>query len=361
MKIGVNSRIFREERGGISHYIESLYGELLKLDKKNDYVFFQPGEERKIGDTRIIKTPGGKMTGAFLFDNFLVSNLIKKEKINIFHGPSNILPISGKGGTKYILTVHDLAFLKVPQTCSLLYKNYYKLNLRRSLKKADIILADSKSTKNDIMELYKLKESKIKVVYLGVDNAFWETKRKKRMVKGKYFFTVATHPKRKNISGVLKAFAHNNHLKGFKYVIAGTIFDEEYRKELNEIIEKLELSEKVITLGYVKEEDLINLYQNAEFFIHPSLYEGFGFPVLEAMVSNCPVIISNNSSLPELAPSQKWLVDPHNIEDIKNKMEKMIGLSKKEKDKLIKENYAFAKKFTWRDTALKMIDIFNNL
>ncbi len=84
-------------------------------------------------------------------------------------------------------------------------------------------------------------------------------------------------------------------------------------------------------LGYVKKEDLISLYQNAEFLAYPCFYEGFGFPVLEAMALKCPVITSDNSVFPELVPNKKWLVNPYNIEDIKDKMEKMIGLSKKKR------------------------------
>lgn len=360
MKIGINSRLFQKGKGGIPHYIECLYTELLKIDKKNSYVFFQTGENEKIGSTKISKIPNGTV-GAFLFDNFLVNNLIKKEKVNVFHGPSCVLPIWKRRGVKYIVTVHDLAFLKIPQIYGFLYKMYYKLALSMSLKKADVIITDSKSAKDDIVEFFKVKESKIKVVPLGVDTAFWEANQKERIIEEKYFLSVATHSKRKNIIGALKAFSLSKNLGDFKYVIIGTVFDKEYKKELDEVIEKLGLTKKVLVMGYVKSEDLISLYQNADFFVYPCYYDGFSFPVLEAMASRCPVIASNNSAFIELVPNQNWLVDPYNIEDIKDKMEKIVKLSDEERDTLIKENYAFAKRFTWQNTVLKMMDIFNNL
>ena len=114
-------------------------------------------------------------------------------------------------------------------------------------------------------------------------------------------------------------------------------------------------------IEHVKKNDQISLYQNAEFFVYPCFYDGFSFPVLEAMALKCPVIASNNSTFPELVPNKKWLVDPYNIEDIKNKMEKIVKLSDKERDELIKRNYCFARQFTWQNTVLKMMDIFNSL
>ena len=359
MKIGINSRLLQEGKGGIPLYIKNLYTELLRIDKKNNYIFFQTGENTKIGSTKILKTIKGTV-GAFLFDNFLVNNLIKKEKVNVFHGPSCVLPLLRLKDVKYIVTVHDLAFLKTPQIYGLLYKTYYSLALKLSLKNADIVITDSKSAKNDIIEFFKIQESKIKVIHLGVDNAFWDADHKERIIKEKYFFSLTTHPKRKNIVSVLEVMSKHKEFKKYKYVIAGLIGDDQLT-ELRSLIKNLGLIDNVVLWGYVSKDQLINFYQNAEFFIFPSFYEGFRFPVLEAMACKCPVVTSNNSSLTEITPNKDWLVDPCNLKDIYNKMSKMIKLKKEDRDELINSNYKFSKQFSWSKTAEEYIKLFEYL
>lgn len=359
MKIGINSRLLQEGKGGIPLYIKNLYTELLRIDKKNNYNFFQTGENTKIGSTKILKTVRGTV-GAFLFDNFLVNKLIEKEKVNIFHGPSCVLPILKAKDVKYIVTVHDLAFLKTPQIYGFLYRTYYKLALKISLKKSDVIIADSKSAKKDIIEFFKTESSKIEVIPLGVDNAFWYADHKERIIKDKYFFSLTTHPKRKNIVSVLEVMFKHEEFKKYKYVIAGLIGDDQLT-ELQGLIKNLGLIDNVVLWGYVSKEQLINFYQNAEFFIFPSFYEGFGFPVLEAMACKCPVITSNNSSLIEITPDKRWLVDPYNLNDICRKMDKMIKLKKKDRDELIEVNYNYSKQFSWSKTAKEHIKLFKYL
>lgn len=355
-KIGINSRLFQKGKSGIPHYIECLYTELLKIDKENDYTFFQIEENKKIGFTKILKTNNG-IIGAFLFDNFLVNYLIKKEKIDIFHGPSCVLPIIKERGVKYVVTVHDLAFLKIPQMHGFLFRIYYKLALNISLNKADVIVTPSKSTKNDIMEFFKIEESKIKVIHLGVDNSFREADYKERIIKERYFFSLTTHPKRKNIISVLDVMSKNKEFKKYKYIIVGMIGESQLVK-LNDLIKRLGLINNVVVWGYISKDQLVNFYQNAEFFIYPSFYEGFGFPVLEAMTCKCPVITSNNSSLVEITPNSDWLVDPYDLENISNKISEMIKLGKEERNELINTNYNFSKQFNWNKTAKEYIKLF---
>lgn len=152
----------------------------------------------------------------------------------------------------------------------------------------------------------------------------------------------------------------HNELKKYKYVIAG-IIDENQLIELNDIIKKLGLINNVVIWGYASEDQLKNFYQNAEFFIFPSFYEGFGFPVLEAMACKCPVITSNNSSLIEIMPNKNWLVDPYNLEDIFDKMSKIIKLEKEERKELINANWEFSKKFSWRKTGEEYANLFKYL
>ncbi len=359
MKIGVNSRIYQNENTGIPYYIERLYKKLLEADQKNEYVFFQTQRNKTIDKTKIINLSRNNFNN-FLFDNFLINKLIGREKIDIFHGPAHILPFLKKKNVKYILTIHDLSFLIFRKNESLLFNMYYKYAIPRSLNNADIIIADSQNTKEDIKKFYHVADSKIKVIYLGVNDIYFSPKKAKRIIKDQYFFSLTTHPKRKNIYRVLEVFADNKNLSDYKYVIAGLIENKQLLLLQNKI-DELKLNDRVIIFGYATEEQLKNLYQNAEFFIYPSLYEGFGLPVLEAIACKCPVISSNNSSLIEINPSKQWLVNPYSNQDILNKINRMLSLSEIERKELLNNNYNFAKKFTWQNTAKKYLKVFNNL
>ena len=360
MKIGINSRVYQNSKTGIPYYLECLYKKILEIDKKNQYVFFQTNDEKKIGITKTIQTFNNPI-GTFLFDNFLVNKLIDQEKIDIFHGPANLLPFFRKKGVKHVVTIHDLAFLIPPQTHtdSKFYNWYYKSVVARSLKNADFIIAVSRSTKTDIKKFYHLSDDKIKVIHQGVNDIYFKKIRGKRLIKDKYFFSLTTHLERKNTMSVLRLMAKNRELLKYEFVIAGLIPDCQLNR-LREKIKELKLEKNVILFGYASEEELVSLYQNAEFFIHPSFYEGFGFPVLEAMACKCPVITSNTSSLKEITPDKEWLVDPYNLEDINDKVVRILNLSAKKRESLIQKNYNFAKKFTWEKTAKAMIKIFNN-
>src|SRR3989344_5348791 len=263
MKIGINSRIYQNKNTGIPYYIEGLYKNLLEIDKRNKYVFFQTLQNKTIGRTKIINLLNNS-PGAFLFDNFLINRLISKEKINIFHGPAHILPFFKKKNVKYILTIHDLSFLLFKKNESTLFNIYYKYALLKSLNNADVIIADSKNTKKDIKRYYHIADNKI--------------------------------------------------LSDYKYVIAGLIENKQLLLLKNKIKE-LKLDNRVILFGYATELQLKNLYENAEFFIYPSYYEGFGLPIFEAMACRCHVITSNNSSLIEITPNKQWLINPYNSQD----------------------------------------------
>jgi glycosyltransferase involved in cell wall biosynthesis len=358
MKIGVNSRIYQNKNTGIPFFIKNLFTEILKKDKRNKYIFFQTKVNKKLGVTKIINLSGNLIFSA-LFDLLLVNYLIKKEKIKVFYGPSNILPLFKINNVKYILTIHDLSFLVFPRHQSILFNSYYRWAVGRSLKNADTIVADSHNTKNDIIKYYKIENKKINVIYPGVKKDFFKIINKSRLVKEKYFFTLTTHPKRKNVYKLLEVLFFNKNLENYKLIIAGLISENQIQK-LDQTIKELGLEKQVIIFGYASEEELINLYSNAEFFIYPSFYEGFGFPILEAIACKCLVITSNTSSIKELVPNKNWLFDPYDLEDISAKINRILKLSKRERREITEENYQYAKKFTWENTAKKYLYFLNN-
>jgi glycosyltransferase involved in cell wall biosynthesis len=239
---------------------------------------------------------------------------------------------------------------------------YYGWQIPRSLKMADVIVADSHNTKKDIIRFYNIPSDKIEVVHLGAGEQFLKAPEsyRKRLVQEKYFFSITTHPARKNILGALKAFATFAKQSNLKYLIAG-LMGEQQRRELCAYADKLGIGGKVMLFGYADDEQLISLYQNAEFLIYPSFYEGFGLPLVEAMACGCPVLASNASSLPEVMPDSEWLVNPHDAADMAGKMQQMLAVSPCERQAIIIKNQHHVKNFTWEKSARQMIDIFERL
>lgn len=360
MRIAVNSRIYTEKNTGIPYYIKTLYSHILNIDKTNTYLFFQTTRSKCLGDTYTFQFLDNTL-GKILFDMFFVVFLIKKHRIDLFHGPSNILPLIKPRGVKYVLTVHDLTFLLMPELYHPLFTLYYKYAVKRSLHIADVVLADSENTKEDILKHYGTDPAKIKVLYPGSNETFLKNiMGGESLYKFKYFFTLATHEKRKNISTILKVMgAHSDSFQGLKFIIIGRISDEN-RSKLTSIIETYKLSERVILYDYVSEAELQRLYTYAEFFIYPSLYEGFGLPVVDAMACGCIPAVSDNSSLREIVRNKSLRFDPRDVESIWGVISCILNLSRESRSKLARTQQSDAQRFNWEQAAKSFIQLYDS-
>ena len=353
--------MFLEKGTGVPNYVACLYRKCLEIDPDNQYVFFQPNASRTLGATQIAHAPRG-LLGAAWFDCLRVQRLIRRANLDVYHGPAHFLPLQKCAGVKYMVTVHDLAFRVMPEQYDWKHRGYFGWQLSRSLRMADAIAADSHNTKKDIIHFYGIPQERIHVVHLGVADHFFQAAGlpQERLIADKYFFSVTTHPMRKNIIGALKAFALFAGRYQLKYVIAG-LMNEAQRQELFARAGELGVRDRITLFGYVEDDQLINLYRNAEFFIYPSFYEGFGLPLVEAMACGCPVIASNTSSLPEIMPDNEWLVDPNNPADMADRMQRLLTLPPEQRREIVEQNQRQARNFTWDKTASRMIGIFEGL
>jgi len=364
MKIGVNSRIYQEENAGVQNYIKNLYKDILEINTRDDYLFFQTNDNKKLGQTDYFKLPQNSLF-AMLFDNFLVSWLDFKHKPDLFHACANVLPIIRRKKCKYVVTIYDLApIISRRYSPSYLFRQYFKWSTKRSAKSADLIITISKNTKKDLIKYFSIDPKKIKVIYPGVSQKYFlenDSNVVKKKSSKKYFFSVTTNPRRKNIISVLKIISKNkSFFKDYKYRIAGLIQEEEL-ENINKIMQKYKLEEVVELLGYVSDRELKKLYRRAEFFIYPSLYEGFGLPLVEAMASRCLAIGANNSSMVEIMPDERFLVDPYDLNDIFFKMKRVILMPRAEKQKIINLNFNYVKRFDWQMAAKKFIKSLRRL
>ncbi len=281
---------------------------------------------------------------------------LKKLKPDVLHVPHYNIPIFYRG--KMIVTIHDLTHLIYPEFLPNKFaKIYAKFMIWLALKKASKIITVSENTKNDILKMYKVNPEKIEVIYNGVGEEF--IKKDKKEIgylyekfgiprNKKILLYVGNLKPHKNLERLLEAYSKINNIEETCLVLVGKAFAN-YNK-LEEKENNLKIKKYVIHTGMVAKEEIIDLYNLADIFIFPSLYEGFGLPVLEALACGTQVICSNTSSMPEVGGNVVEYIDPLNVEDIKEKIEK----SDKKSEDLINKQLS---KFSWKKTYEKTWEV----
>lgn len=298
--------------------------------------------------------------------NFPIKKIIK-EPLDIFYAPY-ASGIPRNGFSKMVFTCHDLVFLRYPEHRGRSLSNYYLLRHQIASKRAKFIIAPSQSTKNDLVKFLQISPKKIIVIPEAADQRFKIINHQKTVSRiiGKYFdprlkyiLSVGTLEPRKNLPRLVEAFGGlpNAILKKYRLVLVG---GEGWRNQtLKKTIANFNLKEKVILPGFVSDEDLPYIYNQATIFIYPSLYEGFGLPPLEAMACGVPVISSRISSLPEVVGRGGMLINPENEEEIRQAIKKLI-LKPGLRNKIAKAGLLQAKKFSWKKTAKATLKVFED-
>jgi len=381
MKIGVDIRTLMDARySGVPEYTLNLLTEIFKLDHENEYrLFYNSGRDisARMPDfgamnASIIHTRyPNKLLNYFLFKIFNRPRIDNLLGADIFFMPHmNFISLSGR--SKSVLTVHDLSFLRYPGYFSA-RKNFWHgmVDVRKLINKFNCVVAVSENTKQDIVELCGVEGHKVKVIYSGITDDYKVIGksdvrlievRNKYSLPEKFILFLGTIEPRKNITGLVSAFedliAGNSELSGLHLVIVG---GKGWKSaEIRKKIADSNLEDHIKMLGYVDREDKPYIYNLASLFVYPSLYEGFGFPPLEAMACGVPVITSASSSLPEIVGDAGILVESNNISDISRAMKLVLtddGLSKKLSAKGIER----AKHFNWRNAAQEYLKLFQGL
>lgn len=252
-----------------------------------------------------------------------------------------------------IVSVMDLSYIHYPET----FKKNDLFQLTKwteySVKKAKKVIAISQSSKDDIIKYYKIPENKVKVVHLGLKNLSMQvaTKELKEFgIGGKFILYVGTLQPRKNIARLIEAYSKlPKELQNENQLVVVGKKGWMYEEILNSP-QKFDVESRVLFLDYVTDNDLPQFYKKAELYILPSLYEGFGLPILEAMRYGCPVATSNVSSLPEAGGDAAVYFDPEDVGDIAKTIEKVLT-DKALREKMIEKGNIHYKKFTWEKAA----------
>lgn len=282
---------------------------------------------------------------------------------DVLFGPNFVPPPTR--ARRLVVTVHDLAFRRFPETAPHSTR-WWLARLDRTLGRATRIIAVSESTRRDLLELYGVEPARISVIPLGVDRSMFrpsprdatEGMRSRFGLDGPYLLSVGGIEPRKNLPAVLSAFARLG--PDLRLVIAGAGVDwnPEGTGLLREALRSLpaETRRRVVQTGYVSEGDKVALLSGAEALVYPSLYEGFGLPVLEAMACGTPVVTSDRSSLPEVAGEAALLVDPDDPEAIAVAVDRVLSEGRL-REHLREAGLERAAGFTWEGTAQATADV----
>ena len=356
MKIAVDARMI--EMSGIGTYIRNLMKEDLyeiALGNKEEIKKYN-----KIKDENIIEF-NSKIYGIKEQLKFPYKEL-KKMKPDLLHVPHYNVPIFYRG--KMVVTIHDLTHLKLreflPNKFAYLYA---KFMMWIAIKKSEIVFTDSENTKKDILEYFHVNPDKIKVIYIGVGEEFHQ-KRKEEIDylfdrfnlsrDKKLLMYVGNLKPHKNLEKLLEAFSLIKDKEKYQLLLVGKAF-EKY-DVLEEKETELGIKNNVIHTGIVSQEELVDLYNLVDLFVFPSLYEGFGLPIIEALACGTNVVTSNTSSMPEVGRDVVDYFNPYDSKDICSAIEKAIN---KEFDEKNISNWI--KQFDWTKTCIDYKNIINNL
>lgn len=362
MNIAINTLSLYKTKAGMGRYINELVNRLPPCDTQNTYYLYTSQKNNKYftfaAKNTVVKTVSSLWCLPFskiLWEQFFLPWSLWKEDIQLYHSTGFTLPFFKPKKTKYLVTIADMTFVSHPEHHLWWKVLYFRYMIPRALKKADAIITISDNTKNDILKMTNIPPEKIKTIYLGVDRQFTPLNKsvckkigEKYNIKTPYILFVGMLEPRKNIIGLLHAYALLKNKKEHELIIVGK---KGWKcDDIFNTVKELGLQNNVHFLGYVPDNELPALYSAATCFVYPSFYEGFGIPVLEAMACGCPVITSNNSSMKEIAGNAALLIDPKNEETIKNAMELILS-HEKEQQRRRKAGLFQIKKFCWETMA----------
>ena len=382
MRIGIDARaILNPEKvapTGVANYVWQLVKNLLEIDKENQYILFFDFKVRD-KDVKRFTQPNVKIK-FFPFSDYkkympaayseiLGMATFAREKMDVLHTTSPLYRVPATYRGKIVTTFYDFAPYRVPELFPRLSNAKLKTLYSFAAKKSDRIITVSQSTKKDAREFLGYPAEKITTIHNGIDKRFFEQDeyskddvKKGYGILGKYILFLGTLEPRKNLSRVLDAFARfkRDYKNNFDYqlVVAGKRgwLMEEYFQQAKD----LGIEDEVVFTGYVGGDELKPLYTNAEFFVMPSLYEGFGQTIVEAMACGAPCLVSKVSSIPEIAGEAAYFVDPHDTDGIAKGMAELAGNPELRKS-LSASGVKQAKKFSWEKCARETLEVYKNV
>jgi glycosyltransferase involved in cell wall biosynthesis len=367
MRIGFDAKRAFNNYSGLGNYSRYIISNICRFYPENECYLYTP----KIADTELFNEPEGttialpgngiwKKSGS-LWRSFRLSHRLKEDAIDLFHGLSNELPYGIQdSGIRSVITIHDLIFMEHPELYQSINRKIYEKKALHGTRVASKIIAASNQTKQDIVRLLNVDESRIRVVHQGCHRQFYsrvsedtmQFTRQRFTLPSEYLLYVGTIEERKNLLKIIQALHHGN--IDYPLVVVGR--KTAYFNQVKQFIERQGIS-NISFLDQVQASDLPAIYQGSAGFIYPSSYEGFGIPVLEALNSGIPVITSRGGCLEETAGKGGILIDPDNQEEMIHAIRQMLEKSAL-RDRLIREGGAHALKFREEQTIPSLYNVY---
>jgi glycosyltransferase involved in cell wall biosynthesis len=378
MHIAIDYTPAVHQQAGIGRYTRGLVQALTRLDAENQYTLlvlgrtgahFVPTTLPRNFRLRFVPISDRWATILWYRLNLPLPVELFSGRADLFHGPSFTLPPSSAPS---LLTVHDLSFLRYPQGAHPALLAWLTKAVPRSLRRARHVLADSESTRTDLIELMQIPTNRITVIGAGVEERFQPVNdpvtlaqvRSRYQLPDRFVLSISTLEPRKNFTGLIAAFnqmattSGTSSMADLHLVIAGGkgwLYDDIFAAA-----ERSPLRERIYFAGYVTDEDLPALYNLATLFAFPSHYEGFGIPVLEAMACGTPVVCADNSSLPETAGDAAFLVEATDTDALADAMHQLL-IDTSLRETLVRRGFAQAARFTWEKAANRLLRVYHNV
>ena len=375
MRIGFDGKRAVQNFTGLGNYSRYIVDILCQFYPENKYVLYAPKKRENKRLNKLTKqyrqlqlsypTTSFWKKLSSLWRVLGITRQLEKERIDIFHGLSNELPLNiHKSKVKSIVTIHDLIFLRYPQYYHSIDRNIYTYKFRKACENADRIIAISECTKRDIIEYFGIPADKIEVVYQGCDTSFTHpvTEEKKREVRAKYqlpehyILNVGSIEERKNALSAVQALTmlpEQIHL-----VIVGR--HTEYTDKIERFIKENKLEERVHIISNVPFDDLPAFYQLAEIFVYPSRFEGFGIPIIEALYSGIPVVAATGSCLEEAGGPDSLYVHPDDKEGMTKAICSLLNHPEK-RQHMIEQGLKYVTRFSEQRQAEELMNLYRSL
>lgn len=372
MRIGFDAKRAFYNDTGLGHYSRDIIRNLSDIYKEHEYFLYTP---RKIKNNNLclpenkenvfVRNPFsflGNLSTYYWRSKDIVQDLIQDE-IDVYHGLSHELPIGiENSGVKSIVTIHDLIFIRYPHFFSRIDRSIYTKKIKSSCKRSNKIIAISQQTKSDIIDFLNINEEKIQVVYQGCNKMFQssltETVKKRVKIKynlpDEYLLTVGTIEERKNLLLILKSLRN---LPEKKLVVIGN--GKKYKKKCEQYIQDNNLTNRVIFLSGIKTQDIVAIYQQASMLIYPSIFEGFGRPILEALFSKIPVITSQTGCFAESGGKHSIYINPLCNDELTEAI-LLIDQNKSSRESMIKKGWEYAQKFSDKNTSRNLMELYTS-
>jgi glycosyltransferase involved in cell wall biosynthesis len=363
-KVVIDARVVVGNHGhGILRYTEELLLQLAKLQTSIQFVLLvnprSPFAQRQWpSNFTIVPMRTGWIS---FFGQFELAFVLRKLKPDLFHTPSFMVPIFGK--RPLLTTIHDLNHVVLSENYSIFHRIYYSFFLARKVCKAAAVITVSQFSRNEILRYFNLSPEKVRVIYNGIDDHFFagdsigehDTGRfiEKYELPEKYILSIGNRKPHKNVYRTVEAYCAGD----FRYPL---VLLSEFDPALLEIAERKQKKHLIYFLRYVGRQEFPLVYSRAVAFVFPSLYEGFGFPPLEAAACGVPAVVARRASLPEVMRDAAIYVNPLDSEDIRRGMEVAVERGE-EAQFAVRRGLEVAREYRWSKVAAETLEVYRSI